>query len=340
MSEVGSETLTIGQDAAQLARMVEQLVDSTALDLSGMNVLTEAATGPYAVTPVIAALAGASVKAVTAASSHGSVEQVKAETYAIAQLLGVADLITVTTRKTPELFGWADIVTNSGHVRPISASFATAIRPGAAVPLMFETWEIQAGRDDLDLNLLAAGGVCVAGTNERHPSVGVFDCLGPMAVAQLHDYGLRVGGNSVAVLCDNPFRDYLLEGLTAAGALTTCSDSLGELLQAGTPDVLLVSLKPTGSPVITNQDLEMLAKVWPQTLICQFWGDIDRTACDRLGLLYWPLSDPGPGHMGVLPSRLGPEPIVRLQVGGFKVAQVLLTPAASRTPEMMEWLYA
>ena len=332
--------MTTGQVADQLALLVEQLVGSAGLDLAGLNVLTEAATGPYAVTPVIAALAGASVTAVTAASRHGSVDQVRDETYAIAQLLGVADLITITTDKTPELFGWADIVTNSGHVRPISASFASAIRPGSAVPLMFETWEIQAGRDDLDLDLLAAGGVLVAGTNERHPHVGVFDCLGPMAVAQLHDSGLDVAGKSIAVLCDNPFQDYVLEGLAAAGAQVWCSDSLGELLRGRTPDVLLVSLKPTGSPVITNHLLEILASAWSSTLICQFWGDIDRAACDRWGLQYWPPRDPGPGHMGVLPSRLGPEPIIRLQVGGFKVAQVLLTPAARRTPEMMEWLYA
>jgi hypothetical protein len=44
--------------------------------------------------------------------------------------------------------------------------------------------------------------------------------------------------------------------------------------------------------------------------------------------------------MGVLPSRLGPEPIVRLQTGGLKVAQVLLTPAAERCAQDMEYVDA
>jgi hypothetical protein len=37
----------------------------------------------------------------------------------------------------------------------------------------------------------------------------------------------------------------------------------------------------------------------------------------------WPAETPRPGHMGILPSALGPEPIVRLQSGGLKVGQVL-----------------
>ena len=32
---------------------------------------------------------------------------------------------------------------------------------------------------------------------------------------------------------------------------------------------------------------------------------------------------PRPGHMGVLPSAIGPEPIIRLQAGGLKVGQLL-----------------
>jgi hypothetical protein len=35
--------------------------------------------------------------------------------------------------------------------------------------------------------------------------------------------------------------------------------------------------------------------------------------------------------MGVLPSAVGPDPIVRLQTGGLKVAEVLLRPADRRT---------
>jgi hypothetical protein len=42
--------------------------------------------------------------------------------------------------------------------------------------------------------------------------------------------------------------------------------------------------------------------------------------------------------MAVLPSAVGPEPIVRLQAGGLRVAQVLLTPEEARAPIDLEYL--
>ena len=61
------------------------------------------------------------------------------------------------------------------------------MRPGTVVPLMFEAWEIDLGRHDVDLAALSAHGVRFAGTNERHPAVDVFSYLGPMAVKLLAD---------------------------------------------------------------------------------------------------------------------------------------------------------
>jgi hypothetical protein len=42
--------------------------------------------------------------------------------------------------------------------------------------------------------------------------------------------------------------------------------------------------------------------------------------------------------MGVLPSDVGPEPIVRLQCGGLKVGQVLRLPPIMRTAADREFL--
>jgi hypothetical protein len=58
-------------------------------------------------------------------------------------------------------------------------------------------------------------------------------------------------------------------------------------------------------------------------VIAQFWGDLDRAALARAGLRYWPLDAPPRGHQGILPSSVGPEPIVRLQSGGLKVGEVM-----------------
>ena len=67
-------------DDQQLFRMVSTIRNCTQqhqIDLRGLQVLTEAATGPYACTSVIAALAGAQVTALARPSTHGSVGEIQ-----------------------------------------------------------------------------------------------------------------------------------------------------------------------------------------------------------------------------------------------------------------------
>jgi hypothetical protein len=322
----------------RLARLVSEAVRRCDLDLRGVRVLTEAATGPYAVTPVIAALAGAEVVALTASTRYGSAEEVSAATARLASYLDVADRITIGTERTPAMFAEADVITNSGHLRPIVGDFSRAIRAEAALSLMFEAWEIQAGRLDVDLDDLLARGVQVAGTNERHPHIDVFSYLGPMAVAQLSDAGVSAYRGTIAVLCDNPFRGYLVDGLTAAGAEVHAAADLADLVGHDRVDALVVAQRPTGASVLSPDDLGLVKRTWPDAVIAQFWGDVDRAECQAAGLAYWPPASPGAGHMGVLPSRVGPEPIVRLQAGGLKVAQVLLLAPERRTPDDLAYL--
>ena len=325
---------------ARLARLAREAVEALALDLVGRTVYTEAATGAYVVTPILAALAGAQrVTAMTRATPYGSVDEVVAQTRELAELLGVWGQIAVATDRRPADVAEADVVTNSGHVRPIDAEFVSWMKPAAVVPLMFEAWEIQCGRFDIDLDALRMKGIEVAGTNERHPAVGVFEHLGPMAVVLLTECGVAVRGARVAVLCDNPFLPYLVRGLDSAGAEVWAGESLGAITdQDAYPDVVLVALRPTGSPTVDAAAVQQLARRWPEAIVVQYWGDIDRSTLAAAGFPYWPPEPPRPGHMAVLPSAVGPEPIVRLQAGGLKVAQVLLTPQAARTPNDLEYL--
>jgi hypothetical protein len=64
----------------------------------------------------------------------------------------------------------------------------------------------------------------------------------------------------------------------------------------------------------------------------QYWGDADREALAAAGVPVWPPRPPRAGNMGVLPSAVGPEPIVRLQSGGLKVGEVLARGLADASP--------
>src|SRR5262245_22111919 len=127
-----------GLNNARLVRLIRAAIDRCELDLNGATVLTEAASGAYVVTPVIAAMAGAEqVYAFTRNSRHGTVEEVTETTMRLAEAAKCEDQINVLTQLTPEHIHAADIVTNSGHVRPIDARFVEQMKSSAVIPLMY-----------------------------------------------------------------------------------------------------------------------------------------------------------------------------------------------------------
>ena len=70
-----------GMDPRRLVRLMQAAVSELELDLRGRVVVTEAATGAYGVTPVLAGLAGArTVYAVAGDSRFGTAEQARAHT--------------------------------------------------------------------------------------------------------------------------------------------------------------------------------------------------------------------------------------------------------------------
>ncbi|MEU8137983.1 hypothetical protein [Streptodolium elevatio] len=322
----------------RLARLAVRAVADLKLDLTGRTVLTEAATGAYAVTPVLASLAGARVIALTRDTRYGTAEEVRHLTGLVALFAGTRQPIDIVTELTPRHIEAADVVTNSGHLRPIDAEFVARLKPTAVVPLMYEAWEIGLGRQDVDLAALRERGISHAGTNEHHPSVGVFDHHRAMVVRLLSDCGVAVYGANCVVLCDNPFEPEIVDGLVRAGAQVHGADSLDLVNTPEDVDAVVVALRPGDRPVIGAAEAARIAARWPGAAVVQVWGDLDREALTASGVPFWPPVGPAPGHMAILPSAVGPEPIVRLQAGGLKVAQILLTRPELRSDEDREYI--
>src|SRR5439155_6716475 len=133
------------------------------------------------------------------------------------------------------------------HVRPIDAATVGLMKPTAVLPLMYESWEYRPS--DVDLSACRDRGICIAGTNECHPSVEVFAYLGIMAVKLLLDAGVEVHGSSVLVLCDNPFGPYLAVGLTGARAFVEMADDLRGRTERRAYDAILLAARPGARPV-------------------------------------------------------------------------------------------
>jgi hypothetical protein len=299
-----------------------EAIERCRLDLTERVVLTEAASGAYVVTPIIAGMAGAErVYAVTRETRHGSVRQVIDQTLELARFVGVEKQIEITTRKSAEMVGRADIITNSGHVRPIDAEMIAVMKATAVVPLMYESWELR--QSDVDVAACHRRRIAVGGTNEQHPAVGVFDYLGVMAIKLLADASIAVHGSRVLLVCDNAFDSYIERDLVAVGARVTTTRQL--MTPSDEPyDAILVALQPRAEAVLGANEAALIAERWPSAIVAQFWGDLDRDALAAHDIPVWPAEHPARGHMGILPADIGPEPIVRLQAGGLKVGEVLL----------------
>ena len=311
-----------GLSARRLASLVRAAIERMTLDLSGAVVLTEAATGAYAVTPALAALSGADrVYAMAGTAQGDGGRRAWAEVREVAALLDVTARLELVTDRSRDVIAGADIVTNSGHVRPIEEHLVGWMKPTAVVSLMYEAWELRPG--DVDVAACARCGIAVAGTNERHPAVDVFPHLGAMAVKLLTDAGVAVHGARVLLLCDNAFAEFVRRGLASLGAEVDLTPVLRVNGRQPPYNVVLVALRPRSRPVLSAADARLIADAWPGAIVAQFWGDVDRSAFGAVGVPIWPPAAPESGHMGILPSAVGPEPIVRLQAAGLKVGEIL-----------------
>ncbi len=319
-----------GWNLERLRGLMDDAVARCRLDLSGAEVLTEAATGPFVVTPVLAALGGAKrVRALVGSNDCGT--EIAAQTHDLARASGVVDRIELHERKTRSVIGRADIVA-SGAL--IDAAMIRQMKPSAVITLMHEAWELPRGR--VDLTACRKRGIAVAGTNGRHPAVHVYSYLGVAVVRLLLDAGVAVQGCTILLLCDNPFASSLVRGLTNAGARVALAARPSEVAPGRSFDAIVVALKHRFRPLIAARDL---AARWPGAVIAQFCGDLDRKGLDAVHALLWPIAPPPRGHLGTLCASIGPEPIVRLQAGGLKVGEVL-SRGVHALPEDFDYIQA
>jgi hypothetical protein len=301
---------------------MREAVERCRLNLHGSTVLTEAAAGAYVVTPVLAAMAGAErVYAFTRDSRYGTVAEVTAQTLEMAQAARVEGTVKIIVEKSPEVIAQADIATNSGHLRPIDRMLIGQMKDTAVVPLMYESWECRT--TDIDIHACREKGIAIAGTNERDPRLDVFSYLGIMAVKLVLDAGVAVYGSRILLLCDNPFAPYIESGLSRAGASVTLAPTVSETRAEELYDAIVLASTPAERFLLREEEAKRIACIWPGVVVCQFWGDINRNSFATHKVPVWPSQPPHAGHMAILPSAVGPEPVVRLQTGGLKVGELL-----------------
>ena len=318
-------------------QLAAEMIERFELELSNLSVFTEAASGPYLWTPLLAALAGAErVFALTADSPHASAGEVVERTSHEADSWGVADSLEIGFERSAAWIRSSDIVTNSGFVRPIDAEFVARLKPTAVIPLMWETWEFRP--DDLDLEACRGRGIPVIGTRESQPPCDMRPFLGELGLNLLAELGVEGGGGTVALLggqqlIGGSMRDALVDGgyeviwfaADAAGAAPY--EQLDELVErADQLDAILVAEHHDPTLLVGTDgalDPSQLAEANPGLRIGVIAGNVDAEALRAADLGFAPDRIRPFGQMSYQPAELGPEPVLMLYAAGLKVGEVM-----------------
>jgi len=278
---------------------------------------------------VLAAAAGARrVHAVAADTRFHRAAEVERETLALAARLGVEGALRVERDKRSALVE-ADVVTNTGPVRPIDAATVAQLKPTAVVALMWETWEL-AG-DMVDLDACRAHGVLVLGTNEHASPCDLRPYAGLTALRLLFELGLEAWGTRVLLLGRQPTLGACMEdALRRAGCVVTTFSRPGE---GGRPyadleahlatdgagyDALIVADHLTTEPLVP----ETLAVHAPAIRVGVVSGVLDARALRAAGLLVVPARIAPPRTMSYSLAELGPRPVLELYAASLKVGEV------------------
>jgi len=333
ISEVKSQAVHVLQRAGilnpfRLLSLIQKQISFLQLDLSGLTILTEAASGAYVVTPIIASLAGAEhVIALTQESRYATSDDVITQTRALEALCDAVTVVEIHMQRSLDLFSRADIITNLGFVRPLNRDAIYAMKNTAVIPLMCESWEFRP--DDIELDACNAKSIPVMGTNEDFPGLEVFSYSGFLCAKMLFEAQIEVHKSNIMVLGSDKFGSVIARYLSSSGAHVKHVNNLRNLSpkELSELDVLIVA-DYTRSDVIIgkNGDLssEAFASYATGVTVVQFAGKIDVHDLILRGIKVYPGTELGAHRMSRTLAYLGPRPVVELHAAGLKVGELIL----------------
>ncbi len=307
-------------------------IEDFELDLSDINVLTEAGSATFAVTPLIAAMAGANyVFAVSRDSQHGRAADIFDYVRSWAGRLGVRKQIEFSTCPPADHAPDSHLVTNLGFVRPLDRDLLRRLPPDAAIALMWEPWELR----DADIDVIACRefDVPVLGTKETHHRLMTFRYVGMLALKLLLEAKIEVFQCSIAVVGSDPFgceTARVLESLDANviripaaelfdGEATAMRDRL-----AGVDAIVLVEHRDHRMLISEGGCISAKWLADNAVTLVHICGRVDLDAVRAASVNRIPENSATPGSMTLTTEYVGPRPVVDLHAAGLRVGELLV----------------
>ena len=309
----------------RLEKLCRRAVAETGLDLSGLTVCTEAASGNFVITPLIAAIAGAEKVVCLGRDSPFGTFKAVSESLCRTALDWHLPVPIVTDNRRAEVLQGLDIVTNLGMLRPLDAELLTWIGGQSVVPYMCEAWEVRP--QDVDFDVCRNLGIPVMATDEDAPGIDVFSHSGMLAVKMLFDANLEVVGNRIAVLGSDKFGPVIMSAINRVGGqalLYTSSDGYSGV-EDGAWDAVVIAEYVLRQAVlgcdgaITGERFQKLVKGSPA--IIQFAGQNNVDELRDAGCRVYPEMHLPPVRMAKTLADLGPWSAILLHAAGLVVGE-------------------
>ena len=218
----------------------------------------------------------------------------------------------------------ADIITNSGMLRPLDSIFLGFVKPNAVISLMFEAWELRL--KDIDLDICRSKKIRVTGVSENNSTMNIFEYSGILAIKLILNSGIEIFQSNILIWSRDDFGEVAKKYLSklTPKSIIICNES--EKFYKYIENVDLVYFcdyhedrhyfGPNGF-----LNLELISRINPTVKFCHLYGNILKTECNNFGISLFPNKDGYNKVMSETLSYAGIEPVIQLLVASLKAAK-------------------
>lgn len=289
------------------------------LDLTNKNILTEAASGNYVVTPIIAALAGAKVMAVTKTSKYGTIEEIKEQTYSLAKQFDIEKMIKIVENKEEIDFKKFDIVTNTGFVRPINKKIIDKLSSDCVIPLMWEPWEFR--KEDLDLEYCNKKGIKVYGTNESDSRLQTMKYIGFCVLDFLLKNKMTPFSTKLLILGNKLFVNPIIDVIDKLNYEFTCISKYNEKIDVSKYQAIIFAENEINEELLGVDGYILKSDINPNHYLIHICGNVDFNGLDCKVNINQPANF---GYMSFTTDYIDNQAVIDLHTAGLKVAEGML----------------
>ena len=304
-----------------IKKWIDEQIETLELDLSNKVVLTEVGTGPFALIGLIAARANAQkVILWTADSKYGKGDENASYFEALSSSLNISGNFDFAINRRPKQhIEEADIVTNSGFIRPLDEAFISSMKESSVISYMAESWEFR--ESDVDLESCERHNVKVAGTWENHPSLKVFDQCGDLAIRMCGDADFVLENKRIAIISDDHFGVVIKNSFSRIEGASVRILQPNEFEDADYDLLFIADYTFEGQLLGRNGALDL--SLGSPLQIIHLCGEVDLNYAKELRLNLFPQVNGYHHRMTRTLAYLGDHPVIQLHAAGLKVGELL-----------------